>query len=103
MSRLEGFRTIEDTEIPRLQKHAISSAEVGQIRSNKAYLNRFSQVMNSLTVWTTTDELMLQQGHPAQIDASSESSKGWDMSVLDIHIKELAKVGSCLSVYSPYI
>lgn len=100
IDRVEGFRTVEDTEIPRLQKHAMSSAAIGQIRSNKAYLNQFSQVMNSLTIWTTTDGLMLQQAQPGQTDQTSESSKGWDMDFLDIHIKELAKVRSFLTVYS---
>lgn len=102
MNRVDGFRTIEDTEIPRLQKHAMSSAAIGQIRSNKAYLNKFSQVMNSLTIWTTTDGLMLQQVQPGQTNLMSESSKGWDMNVLDIHIKELAKVRSCLTVCSKF-
>lgn len=99
MKGVDGFRTVEDTEIPSLQKHAMSSAAIGQIRSNKAYLNQFSQVMNSLTICTTNDGLMLQQAQPRQTDPTSASSKGWDMNVLDIHIKELAKVRSSLIVH----
>lgn len=94
-NRVEGFRTVEDTEIPRLQKHAMSSAAIGQIRSNKAYLNQFSQVMNSLTVWTTNDELSLQQGRPVSDASTSETSKDYETNFLQVQVRDLTKVIFC--------
>lgn len=48
----EGFRDLESTGIPSLQEHAKASSREGQIRSNKAYLNQFSKLLNSLTIWS---------------------------------------------------
>lgn len=50
--RTEGFKNLESTGIPSLQQHAKASSREGQIRSNKAYLNQFSQLLNSLTIWS---------------------------------------------------
>lgn len=94
---MEGFTCVEDSEIPSLKNHAKSSALAGQLRSNKAYLNQFSQVMNSLTMWT--NELSLQAGQCGM----SEEKKAYELKVLDVQLEELERVCetiiSCKSVY----
>lgn len=100
---VEGFRTLEDTEIPKLQQHAMMSAKIGQIRSNKVYLNQFSQVMNSLTVWTANNELSLQPGLSRQTGPMNEESKGYEMKFLEYQIDALKRVSKFSCLYVPRV
>ncbi|KAJ4391639.1 hypothetical protein N0V93_005258 [Gnomoniopsis smithogilvyi] len=87
----DGFMNLEDTEIPRLQQHAVMSARAGQIRSNKVYLNQFSQVINSLVVWTASNGLSLQLGQGGDIGPMSDETKGYEMKFLEIQLEILKK------------
>lgn len=89
-TKVEGFRVPEDSEIPRLQEHAKKCSHSGQIRSNRAFLNRFSQLLNSLRIWTTSSELSLQTGQ------MSSEVKGYELKFLEIQIEKLNAVSSIL-------
>lgn len=61
-TRVEGFRAVEDSQIPSLQEHAKNASRSGQVRSNQAFLSQFSQLLNSLNIWTTKNEFSLKLG-----------------------------------------
>ena len=50
-----GFKSIEETEIPQLQAHCRKLTEAGRAASCKRFLNNFSQMLNSLTMWASSD------------------------------------------------
>ncbi|KAI9881074.1 MAG: hypothetical protein M1830_008232 [Pleopsidium flavum] len=50
-----GFKTIEETEIPQLQTHCRQLTEKGRTASCKRFLNNLSQLLNSLSLWASSD------------------------------------------------
>ena len=50
-----GFKSIEETEIPQLQAHCKKLTEAGRAANCKRFLNNFSQLLNSLTMWASSD------------------------------------------------
>ena len=50
-----GFKTIEETEIPQLQAHCQKLTEAGRIENCKRFMNNLSQLLNSLTLWASSD------------------------------------------------
>ncbi len=50
-----GFKTIEETEIPQLQAHCQKLTEAGRTESCKRFLNNLSQLLNSLSLWASSD------------------------------------------------
>lgn len=50
-----GFKSIEETEIPQLQAHCKKLTEAGRAANCKRFLNNFSQLLNSLTIWASSD------------------------------------------------
>ena len=50
-----GFQTIEETEIPQLQAHCEKLTETGRAASCRTFLNKLSQLMNSLAMWASND------------------------------------------------
>ncbi|KAL8820149.1 MAG: hypothetical protein Q9223_001566 [Gallowayella weberi] len=50
-----GFRTIEETEIPALQAHCEKLTETGRAANCRAFINRLSSLLNSLTIWASSD------------------------------------------------
>lgn len=50
-----GFKTVEETEIPQLQKHCRQLTEKGRTASCKRFLNNLSQLMNSMCLWASSD------------------------------------------------
>ncbi|KAL8652063.1 MAG: hypothetical protein Q9226_004426 [Calogaya cf. arnoldii] len=50
-----GFTTIEETEIPALQAHCEKLTETGRANSCRAFINRLSSLLNSLTIWASSD------------------------------------------------
>ncbi|KAI1760686.1 hypothetical protein GGR53DRAFT_508668 [Hypoxylon sp. FL1150] len=51
----DGFMSVEDTEIPQLQQHAIRSTEAGRASHYRGFLNELVQLINSLGLWTAND------------------------------------------------
>ena len=50
-----GFKTIEETEIPQLQAHCQRLTEAGRTENCKRFLNNLSQLLNSLSLWASSD------------------------------------------------
>lgn len=50
-----GFKSVEETEIPQLQAHCKKLTEAGRAANCKRFLNNFSQLLNSLTMWASSD------------------------------------------------
>ena len=50
-----GFTTIEETEIPALQAHCEKLTEIGRAANCRAFINKLSQLLNSLTLWASSD------------------------------------------------
>ncbi|KAL9103543.1 MAG: hypothetical protein Q9163_001421 [Psora crenata] len=50
-----GFTSIEQTEIPQLQAHCEKLTEKGRAAGCRAFINRLSQLFNSLTLWATSE------------------------------------------------
>ncbi|KAL8858213.1 MAG: hypothetical protein Q9178_005225 [Gyalolechia marmorata] len=50
-----GFSTIEETEIPALQAHCEKLTETGRAANCRAFINRLSSLLNSLTIWASSD------------------------------------------------
>lgn len=68
------------------------SAKPGQIRSNKVYLNQFSQVLNSLAVWTASNDMSLQPSQLGHTDTMSARPNEYEISFLAFQTGELKKV-----------
>ena len=50
-----GFTTIGETEIPALQAHCEKLTETGRAANCRAFINKLSQLLNSLTLWASSD------------------------------------------------
>lgn len=50
-----GFKSIEETEIPKLQDHCRKLTEKGRSESCKRFLNNLSQLLNSMSLWASSD------------------------------------------------
>ena len=50
-----GFTTIEETEIPQLQAHCEQLTEAGRSTNCRTFLNKLSQLLNSLSLWASND------------------------------------------------
>ncbi|KAH6648251.1 hypothetical protein BKA67DRAFT_522596 [Truncatella angustata] len=51
-----GFMEAEDTEIPQLQRHAKKLTEAGRASNCRRFLNDFSQLINSMRLWASSDD-----------------------------------------------
>lgn len=91
-TRVEGFTTLEDTQIPSLQEHAKKASHKGQIRSNKTFLNQFSQLLNSLALWASDGEL------PFQTSQVNGGGAGYEITFLELQIGELKKVRALITL-----
>lgn len=52
-----GFKTIAETEIPQLQAHCEYLTKAGRIASCRRFLNNLSQLLNSLALWASSDNI----------------------------------------------
>ncbi|KAL1880627.1 hypothetical protein Daus18300_001238 [Diaporthe australafricana] len=50
-TRVEGFRSLTDSEVPILQQHARELPEQGRMRIYKTFLNEFCGILGSLAIW----------------------------------------------------
>ncbi|KAL6715665.1 hypothetical protein ACLMJK_006626 [Lecanora helva] len=50
-----GFTTVEETEIPQLQRHAEKLTESGRSANCRIFINKLSQLLNSMTLWASSD------------------------------------------------
>ena len=52
---ITGFTCIEETEIPQLQAHCEKLTETGRSANCRTFINKLSQLLNSLTLWASSD------------------------------------------------
>lgn len=50
-----GFKGVDETGIPQLQKHCRQLTEKGRAESCRRFLNNFSQLLNSMSLWASND------------------------------------------------
>lgn len=49
------FTTVEETGIPQLQAHCEKLTDSGRLANCRAFNNKLSQLLNSLTLWAASD------------------------------------------------
>lgn len=54
-AEVTGFTTKEQTEIPLLQAHCEKLTETGRSANCRTFLNKLSQLLNSMTIWASSD------------------------------------------------
>lgn len=52
---IAGFTSIDQTEIPQLQAHCEKLTETGRSANCRIFINKLSQLLNSLTLWASSD------------------------------------------------
>ncbi|KAG8526802.1 uncharacterized protein KY384_008231 [Bacidia gigantensis] len=50
-----GFSKLDETEIPALQAHCEKLTETGRAANCRSFINKLSQLLNSLTLWASND------------------------------------------------
>ena len=50
-----GFSNIQETEIPMLQAHCEKLTETGRAANCRSFINKLSQLLNSLSIWASSD------------------------------------------------
>lgn len=51
----DGFKSVEDTEVPQLQEHARKMTEAGRALNCRVLLNDMNQLLNSMKLWASND------------------------------------------------
>ena len=54
-AEVTGFTTKEQTQIPLLQAHCEKLTETGRSANCRAFINKLSQLLNSMTMWASSD------------------------------------------------
>ena len=67
---IAGFTNIEETEIPQLQAHCEKLTETGRSANCRTFINKLSQLLNSLTLWASSD------GTSANMTAEQRAREG---------------------------
>ncbi|WYZ44801.1 hypothetical protein EsH8_VIII_000117 [Colletotrichum jinshuiense] len=67
----DGFRAVEETEIPQLQQHAKKLTEGGRAANCRRFLNDLSQLLNSMKMWAANDG---SQSHISDRDKRTEET-----------------------------
>ena len=52
---VQGFTDIQETEIPSLQVHCEKLTETGRSANCRSFMNKLSQLLNSLVLWGSSD------------------------------------------------
>ena len=52
---IPGFSSIHETEIPQLQAHCEKLTETGRSANCRTFINKLSQLLNSLNLWASSD------------------------------------------------
>jgi hypothetical protein len=81
-SAVSGFRSIEETEIPQLQQHCKHLTESLRASNCRRYLTKFSQLINSLSLWAANDDTKL---------VIADNQRAADTRVLNRQLQELEK------------
>ena len=79
-----GYASIDDTEIPQLQAHAMKLTENDRVSNCKRFLNELNQLLSSLCIWVS-------QG--GRMSALSEKDQREEQAHLDMLHGRLKNVG----------
>lgn len=67
----DGFRNVDETEVPQLQQHAKKLTEAGRAATSRLFLNGLSQLLNSMKMWASKGE---PQSHMSHSDKKIEET-----------------------------
>lgn len=67
----DGFRNVDETEVPQLQQHAKKLTEAGRAATSRQFLNGLSQLLNSMKMWASSGE---PQFHSSNNDKKDEET-----------------------------
>ncbi|KAK7717579.1 hypothetical protein SLS64_003073 [Diaporthe eres] len=84
-TRFDGFRTLDDSEIPLLQQHAIKLPEQRRIHAHKTFLHEFCGLLGSLSDWAS------QGMSKAGVQRMSEQDEATEKAYLSIAVEDLKK------------
>ncbi|KAG8162600.1 hypothetical protein KVR01_008365 [Diaporthe batatas] len=59
----DGFRNVNETEVPQLQQHAKKLTEAGRAATSRQFLNGLSQLINSMKMWASDAGPQSHMGH----------------------------------------
>ncbi|KAI3556048.1 hypothetical protein CABS03_09581 [Colletotrichum abscissum] len=65
----DGFRDVNETEVPQLQQHAKKLTEGGRAAGGRRFLTELSQLLNSMKMWAANDG---SRSHLSQRELQSE-------------------------------
>ncbi|MCJ1248606.1 hypothetical protein MMC30_005824 [Trapelia coarctata] len=82
-----GFQTLDETEIPQLQAHCKELTVAGRTATCKRFITNLSQLLNSLTLWASTD----QTGAKLTVEQRAKENKFLNKSLanLETDLEEL--------------
>lgn len=67
----DGFRNVDETEVPQLQQHAKKLTEAGRAATSRQFLNGLNQLLNSMRMWAANGE---PQSHMSHSDKKNEEA-----------------------------
>ncbi|KAJ4414149.1 hypothetical protein N0V82_008116 [Gnomoniopsis sp. IMI 355080] len=53
--QVDGFPSVEETEIPRLQEHTRFLTDAGRANNSRRFLHELDQLLNSMRLWASSD------------------------------------------------
>lgn len=81
----DGFRNVDETEVPQLQQHAKKLTEAGRAATSRQFLNGLSQLLNSMKMWASNAE---PESHLSHSDKKDEETQ------LRVQLSNLDKASS---------
>lgn len=53
--QVDGFPSVEDTEVPGLQEHTRRLTDTGRAHNSRRFLQELEQLLNSMRLWASSD------------------------------------------------
>lgn len=89
----DGFRNVDETEVPQLQQHAKKLTEAGRAATSRQFLNGLSQLLNSMKMWASNGE---PQSHMSHSDKKNEEAH-LQVQLSDLERALASAVDDCLA------
>lgn len=86
---VSSFGSIEETGIPMLQKHCITTTEAVQVATHHRFLVNLSQLLNSLIMWASSDSLGTEMTEEQK--AIQERNLAANLEILNDHFHKIVK------------
>ena len=84
-SPVPGFKTVDETQMPQLQEHCRRLTVKGRTTSCKRFMTNLSQLLNSLTLWASSDGTGLNM---------TDSQRELEIRILQRNLKKLEIVSN---------